>query len=159
MLVFFICNPVVWWSWPLLHNVISCHVLGVNIFYSIVIQVSLFATKKWNESTSLLLICEKHVICLFFLFQGDITDAKYCHWCYAARVGYKRQTSAFISLCCSSHAGLTFLELHWSVAGSIYYFGRHVYLHWWWPLIPSVCNFLSGCALLSLAVNFYAQCT
>ena len=30
MLLFFICNPVVWWTYPLQHNVIFCNVLTMN---------------------------------------------------------------------------------------------------------------------------------
>ena len=43
-------------------------------------HVSLFAHKKWDELTALMLIRAKPVICFLFVFQSDIFDArKNCH--------------------------------------------------------------------------------
>ena len=56
---------------------------------------------------------------------------------------------------CSSWAGLTFLELCWSAVGFVYYFVR--LLTSTGGDMPTLCNLLSGCLLLSLAANIDAK--
>ena len=54
MLVFLICNPVVWWDYQQQHNVISCYVSTMNnaILYKCYLnRVSLFTNLKWYKLT------------------------------------------------------------------------------------------------------------
>ena len=78
MLLFLIRNPVVWWTYPLQHNVIFCIVLTMNniiSFYYYLNRVSLFTNLKWYKLTVhspfMLIHClELHLcLCSWYVIQ------------------------------------------------------------------------------------------